>query len=255
MSLGGHGFPCRRTEGDVYSYGGVPDYGSLASLGIHPASPVVGMSSVPSGYDLAGSDGGVFAFGAGTYFGSLPGSGITPARPVVGIATTPAGYGWRAPTAACTPSARRPTSDRSRAWASTRPARRRHRHQPLGRRILAGGGGRWRLRLRRPPSSVRSRACASSRTSPSSGSRRPRRVTATGWWPPTAVSSPSGTPTYMGSGPGLGGATSTGSGSSQRRTGAGTGVTHGGRLRLRLRRGDVRGRRQSPTLPSVGVGA
>ena len=95
MSLATTGFHSVDAEGDVYSYGPAPNYGSLASLGIHPASPVVGMSSVPRGYILAARDGGVFAFGAATYRGSLPGSGITPARPVVGIATTPGGY-WLA---------------------------------------------------------------------------------------------------------------------------------------------------------------
>ena len=76
---------------------------------------------------------------------------------------------------------------------SPQPARRGHGGHPRRRRLLAGGLRRRHLRLRRrrllrvdgrPPAQPPDRGHG----------RRPGRRPATGWWPPTAASSPSATP-------------------------------------------------------------
>jgi hypothetical protein len=82
-------------DGGIFGFG-VPFFGSLPSLGIHPAAPIVGICATPDGggYWLVGADGGVYAFGDARYFGSLPGFGIHPAAPIVGIVGTPDGGGY-----------------------------------------------------------------------------------------------------------------------------------------------------------------
>jgi hypothetical protein len=71
-------------------------FGSLPSLKVAPAKPVVGMVPTVSdqGYFLVGADGGVFAFGTAPFLGSLPGIKVTPNQPIVGIvaANTDRGY-------------------------------------------------------------------------------------------------------------------------------------------------------------------
>jgi hypothetical protein len=49
-----------------------PFYGSLPSLGVTPAAPIVGISATSDGrgYWLVGADGGVFAFGDAVFYGS-----------------------------------------------------------------------------------------------------------------------------------------------------------------------------------------
>ncbi len=82
------------TNGGVNSFGADTFHGSLPSLGVHPAQPVVGIATTPGGYRLTGSDGGVYAFGSAGYYGSLPGLHVIPNRPIVGIAATPSGNGY-----------------------------------------------------------------------------------------------------------------------------------------------------------------
>jgi hypothetical protein len=70
-------------------------YGSLPSMGVTPAAPIVGMvpTTTDQGYFLVGADGGVFSFDA-PFLGSLPGIGKVPAQPITGIvaAETDRGY-------------------------------------------------------------------------------------------------------------------------------------------------------------------
>jgi virginiamycin B lyase len=93
--LGTQGFRIAGVDGNAYSFGADPSLGSLVSLGIHPAAPVVGLASTSAGYRMAGTDGAVYVFGTASYLGSLPGLGIVPARPVVGISSPPSGTGYR----------------------------------------------------------------------------------------------------------------------------------------------------------------
>ena len=88
------GFRTASSDGNVYDLGGDVSFGSLISLGIHPAAPVVGISSTSGGYRLVARDGGIFAFGSAGFYGSLPGLGVSPARPIVGMASTPSGAGY-----------------------------------------------------------------------------------------------------------------------------------------------------------------
>jgi hypothetical protein len=81
-------------QGTVTAYGGAPSYGSLASMGIRPEEPIVGLSATPSGhgYWLVAADGGIFSFGDASFHGST--GGIRLNQPVVGMAATPGGGGY-----------------------------------------------------------------------------------------------------------------------------------------------------------------
>ena len=76
----------------MYSFGGAPNYGSMA--GHRLSKPVVGMAATPTGkgYWEVASDGGVFSFGSARYYGSLGGKRL--AAPIVGMAAAPAGHGY-----------------------------------------------------------------------------------------------------------------------------------------------------------------
>ncbi len=78
-------------NGSVYSCGDASFYGSLATLGITPNQPIVGMASTPDGrgYWLVASDGGIFAFGDAAFYGSMGGKPLN--DPIVGMAATPGG--------------------------------------------------------------------------------------------------------------------------------------------------------------------
>ncbi len=82
------------TDGDVFNQGGAVSYGSLVSLKVTPAKPIVGIAGTPDakGYWLVGADGGIFAFGDAAYHGSM--GGQTLAKPIVGMAATPDGHGY-----------------------------------------------------------------------------------------------------------------------------------------------------------------
>ncbi len=80
------------STGAVYSFGGAPNYGSMA--GHHLDKPIVGMAAAPTGkgYWEVASDGGVFAFGSARYYGSEGGRKLV--SPVVGMAAAPTGHGY-----------------------------------------------------------------------------------------------------------------------------------------------------------------
>ncbi len=104
--------------------------------------------------------------------------------------------GWWPPTAASSPSATPGSTGRRATSTSTKPVVG-MAATPDGGGLLAGGLRRRGLRLRRrrllrvdgryPPREARG-----------GHGRHPRRRRATGWWPPTAVSSPSATPASTG---------------------------------------------------------
>lgn len=80
----------------MFAFGDAPFLGSATNL--HPAAPVVGIATIPSGrwYYVAAVDGGVFAFGDALFFGSPVGFlgwagfgwGVV-SGPIVGIAASP----------------------------------------------------------------------------------------------------------------------------------------------------------------------
>ncbi|MHB8289608.1 MAG: hypothetical protein ACYDEY_10300 [Acidimicrobiales bacterium] len=78
-------------NGAVYSCGDAPFYGSLVTLGVTLAHPIVGIAATPDakGYWLVASDGGLFAFGDARFYGSMGGKPLN--KPVVGMASTPEG--------------------------------------------------------------------------------------------------------------------------------------------------------------------
>ncbi|HET7489560.1 MAG TPA: IPT/TIG domain-containing protein [Acidimicrobiales bacterium] len=86
------GYALVGANGSVFSFGGLPDLGSL--VGSHPVQDVVAIehTATGKGYWLAGADGGVFAFGDAPFLGSMGGTRLT--KPIVGMASTPTGKGY-----------------------------------------------------------------------------------------------------------------------------------------------------------------
>ncbi|HEY4947986.1 MAG TPA: hypothetical protein VII19_08805 [Acidimicrobiales bacterium] len=80
------------SDGGVFSFGGLPNYGSMG--GQHLNEPVVGMAATPDagGYWLDASDGGIFSFGDAGFYGSMGGQHLN--KPTVGMAATPDGKGY-----------------------------------------------------------------------------------------------------------------------------------------------------------------
>ena len=89
-----NGYWITSAEGGVFTFGNAGFYGSLPSLGVQPAAPIVDMASTPSGggYWLVGADGGVYAFGNAGYYGSEGGQKLN--APIVALVPTPDGGGY-----------------------------------------------------------------------------------------------------------------------------------------------------------------
>jgi hypothetical protein len=87
-----HGYTAASSDGDVYTIGEAPYYGSM--LGRHLSAPIVGMATTPGqgGYWLAASDGGIFAFGDAAFYGSVGGEHLN--EPIVGMAASSDGRGY-----------------------------------------------------------------------------------------------------------------------------------------------------------------
>ena len=77
--------------GNVYNFG---DAVSEAVPGVTTDAPVVGIAAEPTGlgYWLVAADGGVFSFGDAAFYGSM--GGIPLNAPVVAMAPTPDGHGY-----------------------------------------------------------------------------------------------------------------------------------------------------------------
>jgi len=89
----GHGYWVANTYGTTGHFGDAADEGSLGTLGITPAAPMVGITATPgAGYWLVAADGGVFSFGDAAFYGSMGGKALN--APVVGMARTPDGNGY-----------------------------------------------------------------------------------------------------------------------------------------------------------------
>ncbi len=86
------GYWLTNSQGDVFPFGGAPNYGSTA--GIHLNKPIVGMVSTPNGggYWLVASDGGIFSFGNAQFYGSTGAMVLN--KPIVGMTTAPNGGGY-----------------------------------------------------------------------------------------------------------------------------------------------------------------
>ena len=140
-----------------------------------------------TGYWLVASDGGIFSFGDAGFYGS---AGSLLNEPIVGMAATPtaAATGWWLPTAAS--SLRRRRFPRLDGRRRSTPRSWEWRRLPTAG-LLAGGFRRRHLRLRRCPSSDRR---ARGAQQPIVGMVADGCGRAAGWWPRTAVSSPSATP-------------------------------------------------------------
>ena len=115
-------------------------------------APVVGIAPTPDGdgYWLAAGDGGIFTFGDAGYFGSAASLHLN--KPIVGIAPTPDGDGYWEVAA----DGGVFTYGDARFYGSTggihlQGTRRRHRADTRWRWVLAGGGGRGGVHLRRRP--------------------------------------------------------------------------------------------------------
>ena len=81
-------------DGGIFSFGGVPFYGSTGNMRLN--QPVVGMAaSSPTdfgGYREVASDGGIFDYGNAVFFGST--GAIHLNQPIVGMAASPSGNGY-----------------------------------------------------------------------------------------------------------------------------------------------------------------
>jgi hypothetical protein len=89
----GQGYWITNTSGITDHFGDAADEGSLGTLGINPAAPMVGIAATTgAGYWLVAADGGVFSLGDATFYGSM-GEKVLNA-PVVGMARTPDGKGY-----------------------------------------------------------------------------------------------------------------------------------------------------------------
>ncbi len=80
------------TDGGIFSFGGLPNYGSMGGHSLN--KPIVGMAATPNGggYWLVASDGGIFSFGNASFHGSMGGQPLN--KPIVGMAATPDGGGY-----------------------------------------------------------------------------------------------------------------------------------------------------------------
>ena len=191
------GYWLAAADGGIFSFGNHPFFGSMGGKPLN--KPVVGMAPTPvfgstggHGYWEVATDGGIFSFGDAQFHGSMGGKPLN--KPVVGMAATPDGGGyWEV------------AADGgifnfgdAHFYGSTGAM---HLNAPVvgmastaGRqRLLAGGGRRRHLQLRRRPLL---RVDGRQAPQQAGGRNGRRRLTgrATGWWPPTAASSASATP-------------------------------------------------------------
>ncbi|MGO9456198.1 MAG: hypothetical protein ACLP62_04000, partial [Acidimicrobiales bacterium] len=86
----GGGYWIVTKNGSVRAFGDAKSFGTLPSLGVSPALPVIGIvhTADTGGYWLIGADGGIFAFGDAGFVGSLPGVGVHVSDVVGAVPTT-----------------------------------------------------------------------------------------------------------------------------------------------------------------------
>ena len=177
-------------DGGIFNYGDAGYYGSAGA--IHLNRPIVGMGRTASGhgYWLVASDGGIFSYGDAVFYGST--GAMTLNKPVVGMAGTPdrAATGWWRPTAGSSPSATPPSTARwapirsiVRSWAT-------FTSDGAGYWLVASDGGIFAFGDAPFYGSAGNLVLAQ----PIVGMAVTPGGRATGWWPLTAASSPTGTP-------------------------------------------------------------
>ena len=175
------------TDGGIFSFGDAQFYGSTGAITLN--QPIVGMAATPDGkgYWLVASDGGIFAYGDAQFYGSMGGKPLN--KPIVGMASTADGKGyWLVATdggifsfgdASFHGSTGSLTLVKPIVGMAT-DARR--------RRLLAGGGRRWPVHLRRR-AVLRLDGRQAAQPAGRRHARPPPTVVATTRWPPTAASS------------------------------------------------------------------
>ena len=135
-------------DGGVFSYGNAAFHGSMG--GQHLNAPVVAIASTLDGGGdwLVASDGGVFAFGDAGYYGSMGGRPLN--QPIVGVVPTADGRGyWEVASDGGVFAFGDAVFRGSMGGQRLKPAGGRHCFGRGHRRVLGGGGRRWRLCLRR----------------------------------------------------------------------------------------------------------
>ena len=151
----------RATPTSKGSAGGIPLQGPIVAMAVTPDA---------KGYWLGAIDGGVFAYGDAAFYGSMGSTHLN--QPIVGMASTPDGKGyWLVAADGGIFSYGDAGFYGSTGSIQPQRAHRRHGAHPRRQGLLAGGGRRRDLRLRRRrPSTGRPAA----RTCPTGSSA---------WWP------------------------------------------------------------------------
>ena len=182
------------SDGGLFAFGDAGFYGSTGGITLN--KPIVGMAVTPDGggYWLVASDGGIFAFGDAGFYGST--GGIASNKPIVGMAVTPDGGGyWLVASDGGIFAFGDAGFYGSTGGIRLEQAHRGHDRYPGRGWLLPGRLRRRDLRLRRCRLPRLDRGVPS--TSPSSAWPVRSTGTVTGWWLPTAGSSPSATPPSM----------------------------------------------------------
>ena len=88
----GKGYWLVASDGGIFTFGDASFFGSTGAATLN--KPIVGMAATPDGkgYWLVASDGGIFTFGDAGFFGST--GALTLNKPIVGMAATPDGKGY-----------------------------------------------------------------------------------------------------------------------------------------------------------------
>ena len=145
-SVANNGYYEVGSDGGVFNFN-VPFYGSEG--GQHLNEPVVDMAVTPDGggYWLVASDGGIFSFGDAVFYGSTGGQALN--APIVAMAATPDGVGiGRWPPTGVSSASATPSST-ARPGGSPEQTDRGDGGDRRRRGLLAGGGRRGDLQLRR----------------------------------------------------------------------------------------------------------
>ncbi len=179
------------SDGGVFTFGDAAFHGGTGLQ--HLNRPIVGMAATPDGqgYWLVASDGGVFTFGDAAFYGGTGGQHLN--RPIVGMAATPDGQGyWLVASDGGVFTFGDATFYGGDRGPAPQPAHRGHGRHSRRTGLLAGGLGRRGLHLRGRQRSTAG-PVASTSTGPSWAWPPLPTDRATGWWPRTEGSSPSGT--------------------------------------------------------------
>ena len=144
----GKGYWLVAADGGIFTFGDASYFGSTGAMQLN--QPIVGMAATPNGqgYWLVAADGGIFTFGNATYLGSTGAMHLN--QPIVGMAATPDGKGyWLVAADGGIFTFGDATLPRLDGRHAPQPAHRGHGGHPRRPGLLAGGGRRRHLHLRR----------------------------------------------------------------------------------------------------------